>query len=165
MTDTTNASPDEAVKLVDRAGEQVPKMLERLLAAAKPDAVFGQPVESGSYTIITASEVTSGGGFGLGTGRGPEPKPDAKQSPPAQAAPPADGRTIGGGGFGGGGGSMGRPVAIIAIGPSGVTIRPVVDVTKVVLAALTASATVFGLRRATRRARKATRQARRRPQR
>jgi hypothetical protein len=32
---------------------------------------------------------------------------------------------------------MGRPVAIIAIGPDGVTVKPVVDVTKLVLAALT----------------------------
>jgi hypothetical protein len=50
---------------------------------------------------------------------------------------------------------MGRPVAIIAIGPSGVTVRPVVDVTKVAMAALTASAAVLGLRRAMRKAGKA----------
>jgi hypothetical protein len=49
---------------------------------------------------------------------------------------------------------MGRPVAIIAIGPNGVTVRPVVDVTKAVLAALTASAAMLGLQRAMRRAAK-----------
>src|SRR6266545_461376 len=137
-----------------RAGEQAPKMLEKIFAAAQPGAVFGQPVESGSYTLITASEVTSGGGFGVGMGRGPAPKRDAKQSPPAEAERPAGKQSIGGSGFGGGGGSMGRPVAIIAIGPSGVTVRPVVDVTKVVLAAVTASAAMLGLRRAMRRAAK-----------
>jgi hypothetical protein len=46
---------------------------------------------------------------------------------------------------------MGRPVAIIVIGPNSVTVRPIVDVTKVVLAALTASAAMLGLRRAMRK--------------
>jgi uncharacterized spore protein YtfJ len=149
-----DASPDEADSVAGRASEQASKMLERIFAAAQPSAVFGQQVESGGYTLITAAEVTSGGGFGAGMGRGPAPKPDAGQSPPAEGAPPAGTRSVGGGGFGGGGGSMGRPVAVIAIGPDGVTVRPIVDVTKVALAALTASATVLGLRRAMRRARK-----------
>jgi uncharacterized spore protein YtfJ len=153
MTDIRDDSPVEADRLIDRAGEQVPKTLEKIFAAAQPGAVFGQPVEAGSYTLITASEVTSGGGFGVGMGRGPAPK-EAKQSPPTEATPPVGRRSIGGGGFGGGGGSMGRPVAIIAIGPGGVTIRPVVDVTKVALAALTASAAMLGLRRAVGKARK-----------
>jgi uncharacterized spore protein YtfJ len=155
MTDSRDASLDEAVSLIDRAGEQAPKMLEKIFAAAQPGAVFGQPVESGSYTLITASEVSSGGGFGVGMGRGPAPKRDAKQSPPAEAERPAGKQSIGGSGFGGGGGSMGRPVAIIAIGPGGVAVRPVVDLTKVVLAALTASAAMLGLRRAMRRRPKA----------
>jgi hypothetical protein len=50
---------------------------------------------------------------------------------------------------------MSRPVAIVAIGPNGVTVRPVVDVTKLALAALTASAAMLGLRRTMRRVRKA----------
>jgi uncharacterized spore protein YtfJ len=66
MTDTRDTSLDEAVSLIDRAGEQVPKILEKLFAAAQPSAVFGQPVDAGSYTLITAAEVTSGGGFGVG---------------------------------------------------------------------------------------------------
>jgi uncharacterized spore protein YtfJ len=154
MTDTRGASPDEAASLADRAGEQAPKMLEKIFAAAQPGAVFGQPVESGSYTLITASEVTSGGGFGVGMGRGPVSKSDARQSPSAEVAPPAGRQSIGGSGFGGGGGSMARPVAVIAIGPSGVTVRPVIDVTKVALAALTAAAAMLGLGRAMRKAAK-----------
>jgi hypothetical protein len=59
----------------------------------------------------------------------------------------------GAGGLGGGGGAMGRPVAIIAIGPEGVTVKPVMDVTKVALAGLTAWVSVLGLLRARRRAR------------
>ena len=83
MTDIREAPLDEAVLLSDTAGEQVPRVLEKILTAARPDAVFGQPVESGSYTIITAAEVTSGGGFGVGMGRGQAPKPEARQAPPA----------------------------------------------------------------------------------
>jgi uncharacterized spore protein YtfJ len=154
MTDIRDAALEEAVSLSDTAGEQVPRVLEKILAAARPSAVFGEPVESGSYTIITAAEVTSGGGFGVGMGRGQAPKPGASQSPPAEAAAPAGGQSGAGSGFGGGGGSMGRPVAIIAIGPNGVTVRPVVDVTKVALAALTTSVAMLGLRRRMRRARR-----------
>jgi uncharacterized spore protein YtfJ len=152
MTDSRDSTPDETASLADSAGEQAPKILEKMFAAARPGAVFGQPVEAGGYTLITASEVTSGGGFGVGTSRGPVPR-DSRQPTPVEAAPPAGSQSVGGGGFGGGGGSMGRPVAVIAIGPSGVTVRPVVDVTKVALAALTASLALLRLRRAMRKAR------------
>ena len=46
---------------------------------------------------------------------------------------------------------MGRPVAIIVIGPDGVTVKPVVDLTKLALAAITASAATLGVLRAMRR--------------
>jgi uncharacterized spore protein YtfJ len=39
---------------------------------------------------------------------------------------------------GGGGGSLGRPIAAIVIGPNGVKVRPIVDATKLALAAITA---------------------------
>ncbi|MBM2813136.1 MAG: hypothetical protein HW416_3895 [Chloroflexi bacterium] len=38
---------------------------------------------------------------------------------------------------------MGRPVGIVVIGPDGVAVRPIVDVTKIALAALTASGAVL----------------------
>ena len=108
-------------------------------------------MESGTYTVIAAAEVTSGGGFGMGVGLGPASKADETAAPTVEATP-LEGRETGGGGVGGGGGAMGRPVAIIAIGPDGVTIKPVVDVTKIALAGLTAWATMLGLLRARRRA-------------
>jgi uncharacterized spore protein YtfJ len=141
------ATPDEAASLIDKAGEQAATMLEKIFAAAQPGAVYGQPVTSERYTVITAAEVTSGGGFGMGLGLGPASRSDAKAAPTAETAPLEGGQTSGGGGVGGGGGAMGRPVAIIAIGPDGVTIQPVVDVTKVALAGLTAWATMLGLLR------------------
>jgi uncharacterized spore protein YtfJ len=150
MTDRKGTTLDEAVSLIDK--DQAATMLEKLFAAAQPGAVYGQPVESGSYTVIAAAEVTSGGGFGMGMGLGPASRPDATAAPTVDAAAPEGGQTGGGGGIGGGGGAMGRPVAIIAIGPDGVRIKPVVDVTKVALAGLTAGATMLGLLRARRRA-------------
>jgi uncharacterized spore protein YtfJ len=152
VTDSKATTLDEAVLLIDKAREQAATMLEKIFAAAQPGAVYGQPVGSERYTVITAAEVTSGGGFGMGMGLGPPSRPVGR-APTAEAARPEDRQTGGAGGLGGGGGSMGRPVAIIAIGPDGVTIKPVVDVTKVALAGLTAWATMLGLVRARRRAR------------
>jgi hypothetical protein len=54
-------------------------------------------------------------------------------------APPTNGAA---GGIGGGGGSSGRPVAIIIIEPDSVKVEPVVDVTKIALAALTVCGTM-----------------------
>jgi uncharacterized spore protein YtfJ len=111
-------------QVVPRTGdeEQGAKVLERLFAAAQPSAVFGEPRQAGSYTVITAQEVSLGGGFGFGRGFGPS------------TAEEASGKAVaGGGGSGGGGGSTGRPVAVIVIGPDGVTVRPIVDVTKMML--------------------------------
>jgi len=115
--------------------------IERLVAAADVSKVFGQPVTSGEHTVITASEVGSGGGFGSGMGFG-APRAREREAPDEQGA--AAGKAIegGGGGGGGGGGSMGRPVAAIIISPDGVQVKPVFDLTKISLAALTAFGTM-----------------------
>ena len=94
-------------------------LMDKVYAATQPGMVFGTPVESNGYTVITASEVMGGGGFGLGGGQGPDNEGS-------------------GSGGGGGGGAVARPVAVIAIGPDGVQVKPVVDATKLGLAALTA---------------------------
>ena len=111
----------------DSQPAEMAPLLEKVLAAASPNVVFGHPVEAGGYTVITASEVYAGGGFGYGGGSGPT------GAEPAADAPQASGH-----GGGGGGGSMGRPVAVISIGPDGVKVDPVVDVTKLGIAAITA---------------------------
>jgi len=153
VTDRKAPTLEETVALLDKAHQQAATMLEKILAAAQPGAVYGQPVGAEGYTVITAAEVTSGGGFGMGLGLGPPSTPDGRAAPTAEAAPPETRQTGGAGGLGGGGGAMGRPVAVIAIGPDGVRVKPVVDVTKVALAGLTAWATMLGLLRARRRAR------------
>jgi len=153
VTDSKAPTLEEAVALLDKAREQAATMLERIFAAAQPGAVYGQPVGAEGHTVITAAEVTSGGGFGMGMGLGPPSTPGGRAAPTAEATRPETRQTGGAGGLGGGGGSMGRPVAVIAIGPDGVRVKPVVDVTKVALAGLTAWATMLGLLRARRRAR------------
>jgi len=153
VTDSKAPTLEEAVALLDKAREQAATMLETIFAAAQPGAVYGQPVGADGYTVITAAEVTSGGGFGMGMGLGPPSRPDGRAAPPAEAPQPETRHTGGAGGLGGGGGAMGRPVAIITIGPDGVKVKPVVDVTKVALAGLTAWASMLGLLRARRRAR------------
>ncbi|MBN1630162.1 MAG: hypothetical protein JW990_10390, partial [Thermoleophilia bacterium] len=83
-------------------------------------------------------------GFGSGMGFGPAGGPKSKAASEADASSePAP--VGGGGGGGGGGGSIGRPVATIIIGPDGVSVKPVFDVTKIGLAALTAFGAVGAL--------------------
>jgi uncharacterized spore protein YtfJ len=153
MTDRKAPTLEEAISLIDKAREQATTMLEKIFAAAEPGAVYGQPVGAERHTVITAAEVTSGGGFGMGMGLGSPSTPGRKAALTAGAAQPETTQSGGAGGLGGGGGAMGRPVAVIAIGPDGVTVKPVVDVTKVALAGLTAWAAMLGLLRARRRAR------------
>ena len=119
------------------AREMSNEFIQKIFGAAQPGTVFSAPVVSGNYTIVTASEVMAAGGFGFGYGSGSVPG-TASDTPTGEAGPAAtsqDGTARGGGG-GGGGGSSGRPVAAIVISPDGVKIEPIVDVTKIGLAAI-----------------------------
>lgn len=111
--------------------------MDQLTSSADASKVFGQPITSGEFTVITASEVASGGGFGSGMGFG---LPRVRRSEGSEEQGGLAGTTAegAGGGGGGGGGSMGRPVAAIIITPDRVQIRPLLDVTKVSLVALMA---------------------------
>ncbi len=112
----------EASSPLERSQEQAERIIERIFAPTRPGAVFGEPVRSGDYTLITASAVGSGGGFGFGGGSSPMPGTEGNSG----------GENAGAGG-GGGGGASGRPVAVIIIGPDGVRVEPIVDVTQVAL--------------------------------
>ncbi len=122
-------------------------LLDKLIATARPDAVFGPPVTLGDYAVITASEVSCGMGIGFGGGGGsadggdlgtphasarPETDPDSGQEMHHDAATQGVGVGGGGGGF-----STARPVAAISVGPDGVHVEPIVDATKVALAFFT----------------------------
>ena len=96
--------------------QQLARAIERLVGAAQNKTVFGEPVVAGQYTIITACEVFSGGGFGLGGG-------------PVVGPTKATANVTSGSG-GGAGVARGRPIAVIIAGPDGVTVKPIVDVTR-----------------------------------
>jgi uncharacterized spore protein YtfJ len=111
-------------------------ILEKLVNTARPEAAFSTPVTQGEYTVVTASEVFIGMGFGYGSGGGGDDPEEAK----AQGRPAGMGYGSGGGG---GGTAAARPVATIIIGPDGVRVEPIVDVTKVALAFFTTLGTMF----------------------
>jgi uncharacterized spore protein YtfJ len=108
--------------------EEVIEMTGRLYEAARSEAAFSKPFTQGEYAVITAAEVSIslGVGFGGGGGSGQEEAEDKDSS-----------QGFGGGG-GGGGVASSRPVAAIEIGPGGVVVEPIVDVTKIALAFFTA---------------------------
>ncbi len=110
--------------------------MERFLASADVGAVYGEPVQHGETMIIPAAEVLSGIGFGVGYGMG-ETKPDEGEQ---QADQPSAG-----GGGGGGGRVLSRPVAVVILEPGSVRVEPVVDVTKIALAAFTAFGFMFSM--------------------
>jgi len=74
MTDRKAPTLEEAISLIDKAREQATTMLEKIFAAAEPGAVYGQPVGAERHTVITAAEVTSGGGFGMGMASARRPR-------------------------------------------------------------------------------------------
>jgi uncharacterized spore protein YtfJ len=102
----------------------VEETLARFIETADVKAVYAEPVHQGETTVIPAAEVLCGMGFGVGSGGGGA----------------GDGKGSGTGGGGGGGGrTFSRPAAVVVIDPQGkVKVKPVVDVTKIALASLTA---------------------------
>lgn len=110
----------------------IERTMDRFLAAADVSAVYGETIQQGENTILPTAEVLSIVGFGVGTGSGTQAGDDGKQ--------------YGSGGGGGGGGRvLSRPVAVIISTPEGVFIEPVVDVTKIALAAFTAAGFMVGM--------------------
>jgi uncharacterized spore protein YtfJ len=118
----------------------VQQSLGQLFRTSHPQVVFGEPIEFGETKIIPCTEVTVNMGFGGGGGTDltsdaqsegatKSVNPDGKQSPAAGHG--------GGMGIGGGGSTRSRPVAIIVVTPGGVSVQPIIDVTKVILTAIT----------------------------
>ncbi len=106
--------------------DDIPATMLALVESASSARVFAAPVTSGDRVIVPAAAVSASFGFGFGGGGG-------------RGA--ADKGEVGGGGGGGGGGrSTARPVAVIDLGPAGVQIHPVIDQTRIAIAALVAVA-------------------------
>jgi uncharacterized spore protein YtfJ len=129
------------------------ELVGRLFEVARPGAVFAEPVTVEGRTVITASEVTVGMGIGFGVGGGTAPAAHDHGEEGTGPGPAEEGIGVGGGG-GGGGGASGRPVAAIIIDPAGVRVEPIVDVTKLGLAFLTAFGAIFAMNARMRRVRR-----------
>lgn len=102
--------------------------MDRFMEPASVEAVYGKPIKNGDMLIIPTAEVASFMGFGFGTGSG--------QSTESQEDHPMEGSGTGGGG---GGSIHSRPVAMVIASPEGVRVEPVIDLTKIGLAALTSA--------------------------
>lgn len=129
MTDETNINPP-----VESAMNVFQVTVEEFLSTADVRVVYGEPIQHDDTVIIPTAEVLSGLGFGVGSGRGIS----AEQNPNT----PSEGS---GGGGGGGGRVLSRPVAVIVASPEGVRVEPVIDITKIALAGLTALGFMVGM--------------------
>ncbi len=114
---------------IDRTNAIVQETLSKLIDAADVTKVYGRPIKQGDVAVIPASENLTLMGFGIGAGGGTENSENG---------------TVGAGG-GGGGRTLSRPVAIIVVTPEGAYVEPVMDPTKVALAAITAAGFMFGM--------------------
>ncbi len=135
-TNTTTNPPTNAgnptIQTETTISGHIDHNLSKLLDMSNVDAVFGRPIERGTTVIIPCSEVQAGLGLGGGAGSAPSPRMDKP--------------IVGGEGYGGGGGVKGRPVAVIIITPDQVRIKPIIDSTRVILAALASgTATMIAL--------------------
>lgn len=101
------------------------QFLQDLGQTGRAKSVFTAEVEANGYTIIQAAEVGLSGGVGFGG-----------------SVSSAEEHNEGGGG-GGGGYAFGRPVASVIIGPDGVRVEPIMDVTKIALTFFSAAAAVL----------------------
>jgi uncharacterized spore protein YtfJ len=129
MTDETNTNTPEESGL-----DVFQDTMEEFLAAADVRVVYGEPIEHDDTVIIPTAEVLCGLGFGVGHGSGTS----ADQNPEK----PSLGSASGGGG---GGRILSRPVAVVVASPEGVRVEPVVDITKIALAGLTAVGFMVGM--------------------
>ena len=112
------------------AANSISEMVETVLGTPTAADVFGPATTAGDTVVIPAAAFERAGGFGFGGGEG--------------------GDEVDGGGFGGGGGGTieGRPVAVIEVGPSGVRVHSILDMTRITVAVI---ATLIALRRLARK--------------
>lgn len=121
----------EAGSVVEEVAARVETGVDRIFGGLSADTVFGSE-RVGDQVVITAAAIERAGGFGFGAGQGTDD----------------DDNSSGGGGGGGGGTGQARPVAVIEVTPDGVSVRPVLDYTKIgVTVALSAIAAWRFLRR------------------
>jgi len=131
MNEEMILEPDDDFDLAneDAVVDFMETTMDSFLRTANVEAVYGEPIREGDQLIVPAAEVVSAMGFGIGSGQG---------------SGEDDGFASGSGG-GGGGRTFSRPVAVIIASPEGVRVEPVIDFTKIALAALTAGGFMLGM--------------------
>ena len=107
--------------------EAIQETFKELIKQADVSNVYGKPVKHADTMLIPAAEVMAGVGFGLGQGHGPASETDGGAE-----------NTGAGEGGGGGGRMFSRPVAIVIASEAGVRVEPVIDQSKIWMAAITA---------------------------
>lgn len=131
MSDVSQSpAPDPGSAQAAASLDVVQGTIEKFLSAATIDVVYGKPIKNGDALIIPTAEVLSGMGFGVAYGSGPTSSEQNQGS---------------GGGGGGGGRVLSRPVAVVIASPEGVRVEPVLDLTKIGIAALTTAGFIFGM--------------------
>lgn len=139
------ATPTDLANELDKTIDTLRHSMDSLTRIAATEAVYGKPIKSGDTLIIPTAEVLCGMGFGLGSGTyNPEEggQPEGKMpGSEEQATSPAGS----GSGGGGGGYSFSRPVALVIASPEGVRVEPVLDRTKILMAALTTAGFMVGM--------------------
>jgi len=128
-----------------QAVDAVQGTLELFLETADVGRVFGEPVQYEDKIIIPAAEVLTGMGFGMGYGAGSAQGEETAEGEGEMNGPGRGSGSGAGGGGGGAGRTLSRPVAVIIASPDGVQVQPVVDPTKIALAALTAFGFMAGM--------------------
>lgn len=149
MTDESSEKKvQEYGKFLDPSvwSEKFSNTMEQFIATASIQEAYGEPVEVGDQVIIPTAEVLCGLGFGLGSGGGVNLPDEDDEEAAAERQTGANVPSMGGGsGAGGGGRTLSRPVAVIVATPQSVRVEPVVDITKVAIAALTAVGFMIGM--------------------
>lgn len=107
-------------------GSSVADGFERLVRGLDASHLISEPIEIGDRLVFTAVAVERAGGFGFGSGGDEQ-----------------------GGGGGGGGTAEGRPIAVISVGPDGVNVQPIVDLTRLGVTVLLAMISLLRYRRRT----------------
>jgi len=120
--------PEDKGEFANVTVDNLQRTMDKFMEVANVNAVYARPVRQGDTTIINCSEVVAVLALGVGEGGGGD-----KES------------TGHGSGGGGGGRIFARPVAAIVASPSGVTVQPIVDPTKIGIAVLTTLGFMFAM--------------------
>jgi len=142
MADKSTIQAQPVVEANDPQGSAIfQDTMDRFFSTAEVEAVYGAPVQIGNQVIIPTAEVMCAMGFGYGSGNWSANSDEHGGTPAAtgkaeESSPPGNG--VGSGG-GGGGYTFSRPVALVIASPEGVRVEPIIDRTKIWLAAFTAA--------------------------